>query len=283
MSSPRFLITGATGFLGRRVVARASGVGVVVAGSRTPSAKEGTVFLDVSDAEATIDTIVRVAPKAIIHLAAINPGQGDDDEMWRVNAEGSAAVALGAVRSGARLVSVSTDVVHDGTAAPYADDVAPSPLNAYGSSKAAGEVSVLEVDPSAVVVRTSLMYGLDTIDRGTAGFADRIHRNEPVQLFTDVIRNPIWVETLAEALVRLVDSDFSGLVNIAGTESLSRYDYGVAMLDHWGIAHEGRLEAVLAADVSDTIPRDLRLDSSRARTLLDMDLPGVHDVLTARA
>ena len=75
---------------------------------------------------------------------------------------------------------------------------------------------MLSVYPSAVVVRTSLMYGLDEMDRGTAGFAERLGRGESLTLFSDVQRNPVQVDALADALVALCAIEYAGLLNVAG-------------------------------------------------------------------
>ncbi len=187
--SQTFLITGASGYLGRRLVRRAGTEGTVHSASSTDGAVSAeAIAFDIADRDATLTAVVSLRPSVIIHAAAINPGQGDDDTMWRVNVTGSRNVAEAAVAVGARLVAVSTDVLHDGTAGPYTDDAPPTPINAYGRSKAEGEAAVLEIDPSAVAVRTSLMYGLDEMDRGTAGFAERLTNGETVRLFSDVLR-----------------------------------------------------------------------------------------------
>ncbi len=151
-------------------------------------------------------------------------------------------------------MAVSTDVLHDGTAGPYPDDATPTPLDIYGRSKAEGEAAVLDGLPSALVVRTSLMYAVDEMDRGTAGFARRLAAGEPLRLFTDVWRNPVWVETLADALVRLAATEASGILNVAGAEAMTRETYALALLDYWGIDDLGRYEPVRAADVSDHDP-----------------------------
>ena len=281
MDEQIFLVTGASGYLGRRVVRRAAVLGRVYSFvHRAPESVSENVFIvDVGDRDAVLDIVGRLRPTAIIHTAAVNPGQGDDAEMMRVNAGGSRNVAEAALAVGARLVAVSTDIVHDGLAGPYGDDAPPTPINAYGRSKAAGEAAVLEIDPSAVVVRTSLMYGLDEMDRGTAGFADRIKRGEEVNLFSDVLRNPVHVVTLADALLRLTQLEYSGVLNIAGQQAMSREKFGIRMLDFWGVATEGLVRPVLAAEISDSIPLDVRLDSDRAEKLLRMTFPGVNEVL----
>ena len=281
MAEPAVLITGAGGYLGRRLADRASARWHVCAGThRRSGVTAGTeVFLDVTKRDAVMQVVGRLQPRAIIHTAAVNPGQGDETDMWRVNAEGSQHVAEAAHAVGARLVAVSTDIVHNGRAAPYADDVPPSPINGYGQSKAAGEEAICAIDPAAVVVRPSLIYGLDEMDRGTAGFAERIAAGNSQVLFSDVIRNPVWVETLAEALIRLATVEHAGVLNVAGRQALSREAFGRRMLAYWGVDVGDMVRPGLAADFGDSIPLDLRLVVGRAEALLGMAFPGVDQVL----
>jgi dTDP-4-dehydrorhamnose reductase len=281
MNEPISLITGSGGYLGRRLVARAGSLGRVIAAHRqeSPAAWGEVVIVDVADRNAVLELVERVRPSAIVHAAAVNPGQGDEDAMERVNAGGSRNVAEAAAEFGARLVAVSTDIVHDGGAGPYADDVPPTPINAYGRTKAAGEEAVLSTYPSAVVVRTSLMYGLDEMDRGTAGFAERLGRGETLSLFSDVQRNPVQVDVLADALLGLCAVEYSGLLNVAGSQALTREEFGRKMLSYWGIESEGLIQPVPARDISDSIPVDVRLTSDRAEKLLGTTFPGVDEVL----
>ncbi|HHC09156.1 MAG TPA: NAD-dependent epimerase/dehydratase family protein [Actinobacteria bacterium] len=280
MTPRRILVTGASGYLGRRVVRAAAGVGEVV-GTVHRNVLDGveTVVVDLTD-RASVHRIVKaIRPAAIIHTAAVNPGRGDEGTMWRVNVDGSRHVAEAARAVGARLVAVSTDVVHDGTAAPYPDDARPSPSTGYGRSKAEAERVMVEALASTTLVRTSLVYDLDEMDRGTAGFAARLAAGEEVGLFSDVVRQPIRAETLAEALVALVDVDHPGPLNVAGAEPMTREAFGRAMLAFWGIDDRGLVRSVRAAEVAPSTPRDLRLDCRLAEMLLDRRFPGVAEVL----
>jgi len=282
MHEPRFLITGAHGYLGRALASVAAQRGSVTSCVHSSSLDDSdAVVMDIGDADAVSEVVASVEPTVIIHTAAVNPGQGDDAEMFRINTSGSHNVAQAAVAVDARLVAVSTDIVHDGTAGPYGDEAPATPINGYGRSKAEGEEAILGSDPTAVVVRTSLMYGLGEMDRGTRGFAERVIAGETVSLFSDVMRNPVRVGDLAEALVRLADSEYSGFLNVAGAQALSREEFGRRMLRYWGVASDGMIEAVRAQDISDSIPVDVRLDSSRAEELLGMRFPGVDEVLRA--
>lgn len=278
------LITGASGYLGRRLVRSAIRDHEVIAVSHSgPSSQspQGSLSMDVADRSAVANLVAHVRPTAIINTAAVNPGQGDDTTMSRVNVDGARNVAHAAVEAGVRLIHVSTDVVHDGTRGPYSDDVPPSPLQPYGMSKALGESEVQSIAPNATIVRPSLIYGVDEMDRGTAGFAEHIATGERLTLFADVLRNPIWVESLAEALIRFVHVDAPGVLNVAGRQVLSREDFGRKMLAYWNVPDNGLIDTGLAVNVSAAIPRDLRLVSSRAEALLDMSFPGVDDVLAS--
>ena len=96
-----------------------------------------------------------------------------------------------------------------------------------------------------------------------------------------MLRQPIWVETLADALVRLAFDvrDHAGPLNVAGESVLSRDAFGRRMLAFWDVEGHERVETIRAASLPTPPPLDLRLDVSRARELLGMPLPGVESVL----
>lgn len=283
-SKPILLVTGASGYLGRHLTARAVDRFSVYSAYRSQpgQVKAGQpVLLDLSQRESVLRRITDLAPHLIIHAAAINPGAGDESEMMQINGRSPGYVAEAAAEIGARLVYVSTDVVHSGQNAPYDDEARPSPVNAYGRSKAAGEAAVVEAAPGAAIVRTSLIYGLKEMDRGTAGFVGRLRAGQPLLLFNDVIRQPIWVESLVEALLRLVATDIRGTLNVVGRQALTREEFGRRMLAWWRVDTRGLLQSGPAAAVSNSTPLDLRMPPARAERLLQMTFPGVDEVLAA--
>lgn len=286
MTNKTLLLTGASGYLGQHVAVRAAEKYDLYAafGANPAGITAGQpVSLDLADRATVHQTVNRLNPQAIIHAAAINPGSGDAAAMQRINVDGSRYLAEAAAATGARFVFVSTDVVHSGLTPPYADDASPTPINDYGRSKAAAEAIITQIDPLAVIVRTSLIYGLERMDRGTAGFVERLEAGQTLTLFNDVIRQPIWVESLAEALLKLVELDFAGTLNVVGRQALSRDAFGRRLLAYWGIDAGSLVQSGRGADVSATIPLDLRLTYSQAEQLLQMTLYGVDDVLAMKA
>ncbi len=279
----RLLITGATGYLGRRVALLAAPDHQTFAGYGRHPAKVVAgepVALDLLQPASAAENLRRIRPEVVIHTAAINPG-GPEELMAPVNALGARRLAAAAAEVGAHFVHVSTDVVHDGLAAPYGDDASPSASSLYGRTKAAGERAVLEELPAAAVVRTSLIYGLHEMDHGTQSFAERLRQGEKLRLFSDVLRQPVWVETLARALLELGRKRLSGYWNVAGSQVLSREQFGRRMLDWWQVEARERVESGLARELAPGVPRDLTLRLERARRRLETPLPGVDEVLRA--
>ena len=88
---------------------------------------------------------------------------------------------------------------------------------------------------------------------------------------------------LAEALARLLDTDLSGTLNVAGREAVTRHTWGVRLLEHFDVPGREQVEAVRAADLEAAgaapRPRDLTLDVSRAEARLALRLPGLGEVL----
>ena len=277
----KILITGASGYLAHRLVPIAAEYGEGIGTARKAESvikPAQAVALDLTNKEAITHVIETVRPTAIIHVAAVNPGSGDA-LMNAVNHEASAALAKLAAKLKIRFVMVSSESVYSGKAAPYADDAIADPINTYGETKAAGEQAVLAVAPESVVVRTSLIYGLDKMDRGTQGFRERLARGEPLVLFDDVLRQPIWVDSLSHALCRLATefTDVSGTMNVVGDEVMSRAEFGLAMMKYWGI-DAGENVSFKSGAGFDGVQMDLRCNCAMAKSL-GLDLTGVSEVL----
>jgi len=269
------LVLGGGGWAGAVLVPLLRARGMRVAAPRSAE-------LDVTDVGAVDAAVGELAPRAVVNLAAAQPG-ADDATLDAVNHRGAEHVAAAAARGGARLVHVASDVVFDGRHAPYAEDAPVCPITDYGRSKAAGEAAVLAVHPDAVSVRTSLLWDPGAMDRGTASFARRLEQ-EPCRLFSDEIRCPLERNVLAECLARLLEVPVRGPLNVVGTEALSRHAFGTLLLEHFRVEGRERVEAACAAELeaagAPPRPRDLRLHVALAVRRLGISLPGVRDVLS---
>jgi dTDP-4-dehydrorhamnose reductase len=262
----RVLIIGVSGYLGSEMRRQAAGAGPDVTGTQFSARHQGLRRLDIRDAAAVAGAIAGTAPDAVVN-AAYAKGS------WAATAVGPGHLAACCARAGARLVHVSSDAVFNGDLERYDESCDPSPASAYGAAKAAAEVVVAACDSRAVIARTSWITG-----DGRSGFerlVGGLARDGSGVLFTDDVKTPVHVADLAAALLELCASDVAGVVHVAGTESVSRYELGCLIA-----ARDGLDPAVLPAGsrpAGGTGPSVVRLDVTRAAGLLATRLRGARE------
>jgi dTDP-4-dehydrorhamnose reductase len=275
MSGP-LLVTGASGYLGRALLASSEPPVIATRLSSAEPAGQALEWLqlDVRDASAVDAVFERVRPAAVIHTAYRQQGP----EAWDTNVAGSANVARAAARGGARLVHISTDVVFDGSGTrPYREDDEPEPLTAYGRSKLEAEHEVVAIHPEALVVRTSLMVGGAEPGTQERLVLEAAGPDSDVEFFEDECRSPVLVDDLAAALVELAHRPESGLLHLGGPEAMSRLELARRLAAAHGLPAEalrgGRLEGSGLER-----PAYCVLDSSRAYALLRTPIRGVTEL-----
>jgi dTDP-4-dehydrorhamnose reductase len=198
----RWLVTGASGMLGRDLVDVLGAAGEeVTAVTRSD--------LDVTDATAVAAAVP--GHEVVVNAAAwtdVDGAEEHETEATRVNGLAPQLLAAACAAEGARLVQVSTDYVFDGAAdRPYAEDAPLAPRSAYGRSKAAGEAAVRALLPgSAYLVRTAWLYG----EHGrnfVRTMASLEATKDTVDVVEDQVGQPTWSRELARGVHRLIAAD----------------------------------------------------------------------------
>ncbi len=256
------MITGGSGDLGHVLCRRAVAAGYDVAAcylTRPERIAAGRpILLDLRDPSAVQSALDAFRPDVVIHTAVTQTPADPQREI--VDAARNLSSLSRAARPETRLIFLSSDMVFDGTRAPYREDDPPSPCSAYGRGKA-------DMEPLGdCVVRTSLIYDFERGNRQVDWLLDHVGRGEWCTLFRDEYRSPIWALNLADALLELAESNFKGILNVAGPQRMSRADLGRALLRALGYTPDEHIEIVSQADTGR--PPDLTLDVSRARRLL---------------
>jgi dTDP-4-dehydrorhamnose reductase len=267
----KILVTGGAGYLGAEVCrqAVASGHDVIATQLHAPAPHGRAVRLDLRDDGAVQRLLMRHGPELVVHTAYRQADEALEGDVVRATRN----VTLASHRAGARLVHVSTDLVFDGEeGAPYAEDAEPRPVSAYGQAKLDAERLVRELHPEALIVRTSLLYGLPS-----PGPQERMALLAETPFYVDEIRSPVHAGELAAALLELGPrDDVPRLLHVAGPDAVSRYELARRIR----AAHGHDPDAVTGAPSPLTgRARDVALDSRRAASLLSFRLRGVREIL----
>ncbi|MBF4547421.1 sugar nucleotide-binding protein [Corynebacterium afermentans subsp. lipophilum] len=152
---------------------------------------------------------------AIVNCAAYNDVNGAEDDRagaWRVNAAAPAELASISNEHDLTLVHVSSDYIFDGNVEVHDEAEAPSPLSAYGASKAAGDTAA-QVARKHYVVRTSWVFGDGR--NFMSVMADLAAKSAAPKVVCDQRGRPTWAEDLAKGIAHLLDTGAEyGVYNI---------------------------------------------------------------------
>jgi dTDP-4-dehydrorhamnose reductase len=271
-------VTGAGGLIGSHIARTTNHSGCFRVVGLTRGA------LDLTDHLAVRRRFHEDSPALVIHCAALSTAAGCDRDPGAARSVNIDATAhLAELCSSIRLVYLSTDLVFDGGKGHYSETDPVNPLNLYAETKVAAERSV-STNPRHLILRTSLNAG--NSPTGDRSFTEHLRRSwaghKVVRLFTDEFRCPIAVSATARAVWELALSSATGILHVAGTERLSRFQIGELLARRWpGL--DGLMRPASVRDFQGPArAADCSLDCARAQGLLSFPLPRFSEWLASQ-
>lgn len=277
----RILITGTSGLLGLNLALAASPNHQIIGLDRQrlanlPFALLNADLLAPGAVEGALDS---AKPDWLIHCAALadlEACEADPELSQRLNAVLPGQLAEACNGRGVRMVHISTDAVFDGAQeAPYREEDEPNPLGVYARTKLAGEDAVLAANPQAAVARVNF-YGWSLSGKRSLAefFVNNLSAGRPVNGFSDVRFCPMFVGDLADLLLAMLAGGLSGLYHAVGPDSMSKYDFGLAIARRFGW-DEGLVspQSVDRSGLTARRAHNLTLSTHRLSTALGASLP----------
>ena len=255
------LITGGSGFVGRRAVTHFKTLGHEVF---APSHKA----LDITDAAALDRWFRENRPDGVIHTAAVSDTgicQKNPEGSETINVTGTVNLAKACKTYGAKLVICSSDQVYFGGTrpGPHTESEPLSPGNVYGCQKLRAEEQCLQILPETVCLRLSWMYARDRAEGEKGDFLSNlqaaladpnlplswpVHDRRGLTDVSDVIRN------LSKALTLP-----GGVWNFGSANDLTTFHTVQALLKN----HPARERLTPNPDAFRDNPRDLTMDQTK--------------------
>ncbi|MBZ9577526.1 SDR family oxidoreductase [Patescibacteria group bacterium] len=271
MKKQKILITGMSGLLGSTL--------------EQILKKEGhdiyDIDMDISDTDAVKDCVFRKENfDWIIHTAAVtNVDSCEKDRFlcYNVNAQGTKNIRDLAETIGAKLIYISTASVFSGEEGNYKETDLPYPRNFYNLTKFLGEQVILEYN-LGLVLRLNLIGIHPKGSRGLNFFewlVNSIKANKNIQLFNDIMINPLSSWTIAEFINNLIEiSPQEKILHLASKNILSKADIGKLVIKKLG-NYRGKARFVTRDDNQSNAlrPKQMWLNADYAQTKLGLEMP----------
>ena len=169
----------------------------------------------------------------------VNKNPEVDKQAWNVNIL-SFARFLDIFDKVSAFYGISTDMLYkEDRDTPYTEHDEITPMNDYARHKAIEE-RMLEAK-GYNIVRLPVMMG-PSLSAVKKHFYDDIVSNlqsgKPMEFFTDSWRSMIDFDTVSQTLIRLIETPEAQqypIVNIAGDEALSKYDFALRLAEKYGL------------------------------------------------
>lgn len=258
----KLLITGGSGFLGRRAASYFSALGYSVL---TPSHTE----LDITDQKNVDRWFQMHSPMAVIHCAAVSDtGLCQRKPEWshRINVNGTIHLAQACARIGTKFVFCSSDQVYHASSLPgphkESEDLMPETV--YARQKLLAEQLISDTCSHAVSLRLSWMYSTrflpDEHGHLLTALQDTL-QNEFAPIVRSVrdFRGITDVDRVVENLPSALDLP-AGVYNFGSENELDTYHTLVTVFETLGL--QSALDRLTPDDT--LLPRNIRMDGSLA-------------------
>ena len=241
----KLLLTGASGFLGYhllRVFAADWEIYGLTHAKSFDFAGATALNCDITNYIELGNYLDDIEPDAVIHTAAIadaNFCQNNKELSYSVNVDASRNLAGICCDFQIPFAFTSTDLVFDGKKGKYVEEDEKNPLSVYGEQKAVAEDEILNIYAEASVFRLPIMFGNPNATSANYlhKFIAQLKACETATLFNDEYRSICGAQSIAKGLHQLLGKT-SGILHLAGSERMSRYDFGMKAIEAFGLNKE---------------------------------------------
>ena len=253
----KVLITGAEGQLGRVLQQRLGNSFDLIPTAKSPSEmaikKRSVRKVDIMDLS-SIESCVEIEnPDIIINCAAMTNVDACEENhalAHEINVVGVQNI-IKATSKRVKIIQMSTDYVFEGKDGPYCETSPTHPISYYGRSKLEAENILRGALNPYSIIRGSVLYG-DSLNAKSNFFAwvyDSLSKNKNIKVVTDQTSNPTWLQSLSDAIMKMILLNGEGIYHFGSDDYLNRYDFAVLIATVFGFDTN-----LIAPTTSDLMP-----------------------------
>jgi dTDP-4-dehydrorhamnose reductase len=209
--------------------------------------------------------------------ASVDAAEREPEACRRANVDGPAILAQACATLNIALLTFSSHLVFDGVhREPYVEYDAPAPLCIYGQSKAEAEARVLEILPSALVVRTAAFFGPWDQQNFVTTALRTLAAGRTFVAANDAVISPSYLPDLVNASLDLLIDGENGVWHLANEGALTWEELARSAAALAGVG-DAKLMARPQRALGYRAPRPEYSVLSSARGIL---LPAIDDALS---
>ncbi len=236
----RFLITGATGLLGSKIIEYLRPK-YKVYGTSFSREVDGLLKLDIRSYDDTIATFKKIKPDVIIHTAAIvNPDYSEEnkEETYQTNVVGTKNVVEASKEFNAKIIYVSTDAVFSDSDKCYTEDDKALPINYYAQTKLEGEKIVEKSGMDYIVSRITGLYGYSKYYNKISfpqWVIENIQNGKQIKVVDGMKAQPTLVDDTSRVILELLNKNQTGMFHMTGPDYITRLEFAYKVCDTFNL------------------------------------------------
>lgn len=245
MKKGKVLITGSNGLLGQAVTAiftRESDLELILTSVEEKSFmgfESNYQQLDITLKDQVKSAVAKYQPDVVLNCAAytdVDKCETERELCWKLNVDAVKNLIIATRPHNIKLVHISTDYIFDGKHGPYDEEAIPNPISFYGRSKLAAENAIFASGINAAIIRTMVLFGVgqNVKPNFAIWLINKLSAKEKINIVDDQIGNSTIVDNLAFGILKVIESERSGIFNIAGKDIESRLDFTNKLCDVFG-------------------------------------------------
>jgi len=279
----KYLILGASGLLGTKLLRFFPESHGTFFENRTISSNDVS-FLDVTDKNSFRLLLERVRPDVVINCTGITKVdlcEKFPEKCWELNSWQPLQIAQECCAREIKYVHISTDHFLNLRDVKLKESDMAVPINQYGFSKLNAELFICLANKHSLIIRSNFFhFNLDSPKTFLDHLIVGVKQEKVFYSFSDVFFTPISTTQLATYIEELVDIDVAGVVNIVGSEVLSKFDFHNAVLKEMNALSDFHLPVLLdSVELHARRPRYMALDNSLLERLLGVKVPSIYDMI----
>jgi len=284
----KFLIIGASGFIGSHVFDYVKEMGFKAVGTQSESKRPEFVTFNLLEHRITekvdpmfFKTNQKVFVIICAALSQIDRCLTEKKTSYKINVENTIRLIKDIRKFDAFPVFLSTSCVYSGDAGYYNEESIHDPANEYGRHKEAVEQFLLSNVPEALILRLDKVVSDDVKENHLfSDWYQKIQESQPIVCIEQLF-SPTFVKDVARAIVKGCQCGLSGAYNVANPEFFTRVELAKQFMAAVGKKVDIVLKCHEEFNFDDIRIKNSYLDGSKFRKETGMEFLSMRQVFNS--